>query len=94
MTLNDDFSIRRAATLNDDFSITSEIPSPPRTRGRAARYPFSEMKIGDSFFAPTWERGDPRRGNPRDAAYKYGQKNKKLFVTRAQSGGVRIWRIL
>ena len=62
------------------YVIDKNIPTP----GKASKYPFSDMEIGDSFLAPA---GTER--TVRAAAHKYvGAK----FVTRTVREGLRVWR--
>jgi hypothetical protein len=69
----------------DDISITKGLPTPHRGR---AKYPFRDMEVGDSFFAPRASviglHGCARRHRP------------KRFTCRSLVengvGGVRVWR--
>jgi hypothetical protein len=69
-----------------EISITKGLPTPHRGR---AKYPFRDMEVGDSFFAPGASviglHGCARRHRP------------KRFTCRSLVengvGGVRVWRI-
>jgi len=66
-----------------EIKIEKGVPVPLGGRGRA-KYPWRQMKVGDSFFAPA-----TRRINPRMAEQSTGFK----FATRVEGDGVRIWRV-
>lgn len=62
--------------------IKSSVPLPaPR-----AKYPFAQMKVGDSFFADRYRAAQA-------AAWKYGVRNGMRFTVREENGGVRVWRV-
>lgn len=67
------------------YKIDSGVPVYLRNRSRK-KYPFDEMKIGESFV------GDKRA---RRAALAYNHKaGKKQFITRAEAHDrFRIWRV-
>lgn len=67
-----------------DFKIDADIPFPPRSGGK---YPFSEMKPGESFLVS----GDYRI--TANAAYLYGKLNNQKFSVRKTPEGWRCWRI-
>lgn len=78
------------------YKIESGIMPPPSgVGGRRHRYPFKEMKIGDSFHAPcdpgeSNHRAQTRLTNAARSAYGAGGH----VVTQVQpSGGVRVWRM-
>jgi hypothetical protein len=80
------------------FLVENHVPIPPRQNARVARYgarkyPWAEMQEGDSFLVP----GQPTANNQirvNSAAHKrslaYAGEH---YVTRAVSGGVRVWRV-
>lgn len=82
------------------FKIDKNIPIPSRTSGRPTIYPFSQMKIGDSFLIMNTKGNGkyPADKSVRQAARKYmGTKNKtfKITVRRvSEKGGkhIRVWR--
>lgn len=71
------------------FKIESGVRL-PAVQGRTSRYPFAEMQIGDSFFAPLIQ---PRTlySAARAFARKSG-KGTKFVVRKEGSGGARVWR--
>lgn len=79
-----------------EIKIESGIPIPERISNFAKKYPWKEMKVGDSIFV------DRINGEPvqltRERASKaitYAKKFGIKFCTRAAAdgSGVRIWRI-
>lgn len=76
--------------------IESDVPIPVATeRGRPFKrvYPFKDMKVGDSMFYAMPDGAAAKRRRPVHAAYKYGQRSGKRFVSRSVEGGIRIWRV-
>ena len=82
------------------YQIETNVPIPPRRAGvgRAPKYPFATMKVGDSFFVQC----DPKSIEQRRVvgAMRHSQRTLNLkFVSRyitAQSpeeSGVRVWRV-
>ena len=71
-----------------DFKVEKGIPVPPRQ----ARYPFREMKVGESFFVPCTDeekaRIQNRLTNSCAKARGFG-----TFTVRRVEGGVRAWKI-
>lgn len=72
------------------YTIDKRKPIPKRTRGQGAtKYPFREMSIGDSFFAPHCTTAKLTA-----AASYYGPKRfSARKVTERGIPGARIWRI-
>lgn len=68
--------------------IDKDIEQPSRNTGSRGPYPFSDMEVGDSFFAPGVTTS--QMGN-RCQYYKlrYGRH----FTARKVDGGVRVWRV-
>lgn len=68
------------------IEITKGVPAP---RGRKSKYPFREMEIGDSFFAPGSSvigiHGCARRHRP--------MKFTCRSVVENGIAGIRVWRI-
>jgi hypothetical protein len=56
-------------------------------RGRPRKYPFNEMKPGDSFLVSTKEK------QICSSARQYGSRHGWKFVARRVEGGYRCWRI-
>lgn len=76
------------------LKIDEGIPVPERARSTWAKYPWKEMKVGDSFLI---ERVNGEViAIVRDRANKAVQYAKKYgheYCTRASDEGVRVWRI-
>lgn len=69
------------------YEIDKGIPIPPRSC--ASKYPWADMKVGDSFFVP----GNKTRCEAVQAAAKYrSQRTAEKYVTRTKPNGVRVWR--
>lgn len=74
------------------WNIDSDIPVPQkdsRPAGRKPKYPFREMKVGDSVFFD----GATSSSNCAIAAHNHGRRHGSKFSVRAEGSGVRIWRI-
>ena len=71
-----------------DFKVEKGIPF-PRVR---LRYPFREMKVGDSFFMPCADE-EKRRIARRLSSTTSNPKNGGRFTVRRVEGGVRVWKI-
>lgn len=67
------------------IKIESGIPI-PEPRGKEARFPFRDMKVGDSFLTKVEQRLVAA------AASDYGRRNGIKFATRKVLGGTRCWR--
>ena len=74
----------------DAFPVDHNIPI-PEPRGRHAKYPWSLLKIGDSFFVQgqTSQTFGPAR---QYAQTRHGHVYVSRTVTEAGTAGVRIWR--
>ena len=71
------------------ITIEKNIPIPsPAGRGRAKRFPFDEMEVGDSFFA-----SGVSRTTMSSKFAEYHKHTSKRFTARSQEGGARYWRI-
>lgn len=69
--------------------IDRGIPIPKRAKRN--QYPFGRMEIGDSVFFPDEPKGN--QSNPAVGARVYRRRHGKVFTTRVENGGVRIWRV-
>jgi hypothetical protein len=72
------------------FAIEKAIPLPPAAPrpGRAYKYPFLQMEVGDSFLA-----GLADAEKLWTAAWRFQQKHPAWqYRTRKSEEGVRIWR--
>lgn len=73
-------------TTNGEIKIESGVPI-PENRGIQAKYPFSEMKVGDSFFLH-----NAKIGKISSAKAHWERKLGAVFAIRTVDGGVRVWR--
>lgn len=77
------------------FEIEKGIPMPEKQKkktGAAAKYPWEQMEVGDSFFIPN----PPTQANGRfTSMYAVASKRyaPKRFEQRQENGGLRIWRV-
>jgi len=69
------------------YIIEKKIPMPKSDRGRPYKYPFEQMEVGDSFFVPKDE-----AEKARNSALQYARREGKIFHTRKENDGARIWR--
>jgi hypothetical protein len=59
----------------------------PRPKRGGEKYPFPDMKVGDSILTPA------NNPNARNAAYMYGVRHRVKFTARQTEQGIRIWRV-
>lgn len=74
-----------------ELKIESGIPIPPRNRRSGSKYPFADMKSGDSFFVE-----GARAPTLRSAVGAYCKKAKLgpgVFAVRSDGDGHRVWRM-
>ena len=73
------------------FEIRKNIPVPAvrKAGGRAAKYPFREMVVGDNFEAVV---PDAEAKQIQRAATAYARRNGVKFTTRRTDTGVGVWR--
>jgi len=74
------------------FPVSTDVPVPKKPSGAPRKYPFPELEIGHSFFAPN--------KTPQTLSHSLCYWGKKLSCkftsrTRTENGvrGVRVWRI-
>jgi len=72
------------------YEIKKDVPMPDFTRGRAYKYPWAEMEIGDSIFLPSIET-DRACSSYRNYARRMG--NGVKFKRKQQGNEVGIWRV-
>jgi hypothetical protein len=73
------------------YQIESNVPLVHIRKPKREIYPFSKLKVGDSFFVPAKDtRTIPR---VRVAACTWAKENNRKLASRAVDGGVRIWRV-
>lgn len=73
------------------MKIESNIDMPKEKSGRPMKYPWPDMKPGDSVFFQDQPSGTQSR--PAIAAYVWARTNDAKFICRSIDGGVRIWRV-
>lgn len=67
------------------FKIETGIPIP----ATGLKYPFKDMKIGDSFFVP-----NKAISGARTSRCNFSKKHKEYkFITRNENDGIRVWRV-
>lgn len=81
--------------MDFDYKVDAGI-EPPQLRVRR-KYPWPEMKVGDSFFIPV---DDARqcervRNSAKASAGQFRARHNRAFetVSRKIEGGLRIWRV-
>lgn len=76
--------------MNTEFKIEKDVPMPKVYNGRTCRYPFAEMRIGDSFFVAESVATSNSVGS---SVHYFRKKNKSVkFAVRREQGGCRVWR--
>lgn len=72
------------------IEIEKGIPIPlyAGQRGTAAKYPWKDMNVGDSFFV---EGADTKQMS--SAVYGVSKRTGFKFACRSVDGGTRVWRI-
>lgn len=68
------------------FTIEKNIPLPKFIHTGRNKYPFEQMEVEDSFFAPV------KRETLVNAVSSYKKKSGKDFVVITEGEGARIWR--
>lgn len=74
------------------IKIEKNIPIPSNTTKRS-KYPFIDMKIGDSFFITTDHNPEHTRKRVAAAASMFSKERGWRFKTQVSQQGVRVWRI-
>jgi len=69
------------------FKIEKNVPAPIK-RHPSTIYPYGEMEVGDSFFAP-----EEMKTRLRTAATVFKRKTGRNFTIRQVEGGIRVWRV-
>jgi hypothetical protein len=68
--------------------IERNIPIPPHGNAERGRYPFGQMRVGDSFFTPG------ARSSAASGASQFAKRHPGYrFITRIEGKGVRVWCI-
>jgi hypothetical protein len=74
------------------IKIESGIPI-PTLESKRIKYPFREMKVGESFFVKDIENPKKTRNRIASAATMWARNKDYKFRTQVFDTGVRIWRI-
>lgn len=72
----------------NSFAIDKNVPMPAPKRGRRSKYPFAQMRVGDSFSFDL-----KLRNTVSAAASAYASNNGVKFAMRSEGGNARIWRV-
>jgi hypothetical protein len=75
------------------FKLETNVPMPELPRNGRTIYPFRQMNVGDSFFAPIDDDDRLSRDRLASAASYAGSRNNMKFARRRVDGGYRIWRL-
>lgn len=71
------------------MKIDTNVP-PPRRLGARSKYPFNDMKVGDSVFIST---AQANITSVRCSSYQVGLRRGFKFSVLKQDGGCRVWRV-
>lgn len=64
------------------------IPDPKRGGPRQSKYPWSQMKVGESFLFPE----TVKKSTAASLVYSAGKSRKRKFSIRTVDNGIRCWR--
>ena len=67
------------------MKIETDIPVPMSTRNR--KYPFLDMKVGESIWFV-----EPVNGRAYRSALSTGTRHGLKFIARPENNGIRVWR--
>jgi hypothetical protein len=78
------------------YQIETNVPIPPRRAGvgRAPKYPFATMKVGESFLVKCEPKSIEQRrvvGAMRHSQRTLARKFASRYIT--EDSGVRVWRV-
>jgi hypothetical protein len=73
------------------IKVDKGIPIPEPAQGQRSRYPWAELKVGDSFFAP--KSTTASAASFRSGIAKHAKQRGMKFTARLVEGGVRVWRV-
>lgn len=70
--------------------IEKNVPVPTANGGRyrACKYPWRELKPGQSFYVPNGNRASINAG-----VQNWSKKLNAKFTVRTMDGGIRVWRV-
>lgn len=74
------------------IQIEDGIPLPSNARGRRESYPWADLGLTESFFAPGANRGSMHSACQR-AGKRYGRRFISRPATKDGVEGVRVWRV-
>lgn len=74
------------------FDLEVGIPVPHGRSGMTAKYPYSVMDVGQSFFIPFTAEQPERKRMRQSATWATKRYTPKRFTVREVEGGMRIWR--
>ena len=78
---------------NGEIKIEKGVPMPTLDHGNQ-KYPFPQMKVGDSFFLPfSKSTKSTVRRLLTNAAISWSRRHDCKFTVRQMDGGARCWRI-
>jgi hypothetical protein len=72
-----------------DFKVDKGVPLPKNIGRKLTKYPWHEMKVGDSFLVPT----ELALSLAANIAYRNRKFPEIKFVQRRVQGGYRVWRM-
>lgn len=77
--------------MKTQIKIEQGVPVPVNRARIGSKYPFRDMKIGDSFFLPATY---AKPASVRASASYFQIRNKGYrFTAHEQDNGIRVWRI-
>jgi hypothetical protein len=82
------FNLPTIPSMNGMIIVEKRMKVPPPNRKGATKYPWAQMEVGDSFFAP-----GKTTTTLHQAARNFAIKTGWRFTCRKEEGGARIWRI-
>lgn len=71
------------------MEIDRTVPPPPPGRRANKKYPFGQMRPGDSLFFPDYGEGMAALNAARGFARRHGWS----VVSRREAAGLRLWRV-
>lgn len=71
------------------YTVEHNVELPPSHRHRKSKWPFHDMKVGDSFVVADIDRWKYAQA----CASIYGKRLGRRFTTRQMDDGLRVWRI-
>ena len=81
--------------MSEDFTIEENVAKPKKATGRGPKYPFSKMKVGQSFAVYNAEDTEKVLNRLRAAVQNYRNRNSKSYRFRValdNDGNPRVWR--